>query len=198
MMKPNSRARTSLYASSGDFCRIFTEDMQSLFLLALVLTADPLEAEQCFVAGLEDCASGNQVFQDWARSWARRVVIKNAIRIVGPEIGRANRALDGAAIASGPNELNLSPEIYSLLRLPAYERFVFVMSFCEGYSDHDCALLLGCNRETLIAARLSALQHVKDSAAAKRDLETAAAPAAGSDERHSIDISLAARLATVA
>lgn len=198
MMKQNSRERANLYATGSDFCRIFKEDMQSLYQLALVLTVDPQDAEQCFVAGLDDCASGNQVFKEWARSWARRVVIKNAIRSIGPEIGQANQALGGGAVAAGLNGLNLPPEVSSLLRLPAAERFVFVMSFCEGYSDHDCALLLGCTRETVVAARLRALQHVKDSAAAKHEVETATVLAARSEERNSIDLTLAARLATVA
>jgi DNA-directed RNA polymerase specialized sigma24 family protein len=40
------------------------------------------------------------------------------------------------------------------------ERFAFVMSFCEGYSDHDCALLLGCMRADVAAARVRALQRI--------------------------------------
>src|SRR5262245_40163093 len=92
-MKQISKQRTTLYATGGDFCRIFKEDMQSLYLLALVLTADPAKAEQCFVAGLDDCASGNQVFEEWARSWARRVIVKNAIRSLAPEIAQDNPVL---------------------------------------------------------------------------------------------------------
>lgn len=197
MLKQNSRERTNLYATCGDFLRIFREDMKSLYLLALVLTADAEKAEQCFVSGLDDCASGNRVFKEWAQSWARRVVIKNAIRTIGPEIG-LNRAVVGAAIPAGLEASNLPAELYSLLRLPAHERFVFVMSFCEGYSDHDCALLLGCTRETLVSARIRALQQITDSAAAKHDLAPAALMAARSEERDSNDMALAARLATVA
>jgi hypothetical protein len=79
------KQRTALYATFGDFRRIFTEDMKSLYLLAFLLSADPGKAEQCFVSGLDDCTTGNQVFREWGRSWARRVVIKNAIRLIAPQ-----------------------------------------------------------------------------------------------------------------
>jgi hypothetical protein len=202
-MKQISKERTTLYATGGDFCRIFKEDMQSLYLLALVLTADGAKAEQCFVAGLNDCASGNQVFEEWARSWARRVVVKNAIRSLAPEIAQDNPALvpgDGGSteLHAGPVQLDLPAEISALLQLPARERFAFVMSFCEGYSDHDCALLLGCTRETLVAARLRAFQQLKDSAAARNDLRAQAVIAAQDDRRNFIDRALSARLAPVA
>jgi hypothetical protein len=38
------------YASSGDFCRIFHEELDSLYLLSLLLTADGEKAEHCFVS----------------------------------------------------------------------------------------------------------------------------------------------------
>jgi hypothetical protein len=36
-------------------------------------------------------------------------------------------------------------EIDALLQLADFDRFVFVMSVLEHYSEHDCALLLGCS-----------------------------------------------------
>jgi hypothetical protein len=67
-----------------DFCRIVAEDLTALYLLSLVLTADSEKAEQCFVAGLEDSIHGNLVFKEWARSWSKRTIIKNAIRLMSP------------------------------------------------------------------------------------------------------------------
>src|SRR5262245_32254781 len=81
--------RSAGYATSADFCRIFAEDMRNLYWLSFILTADPGKAEQCFVAGLDDCFAGNGVFKDWARSWARRTIIKNAIRLISPEFTSA-------------------------------------------------------------------------------------------------------------
>lgn len=39
----------------ADFCRIFHEDMSSLYLLSLLVMANPAKAEECYVSALEDC-----------------------------------------------------------------------------------------------------------------------------------------------
>jgi hypothetical protein len=49
------------------------------------------------------------------------------------------------------------------LELEDFERFVFVMSILEHYSDYDCALLLGCTRRDIEEARTRALAHLTDS-----------------------------------
>src|SRR4029077_37906 len=68
------------YASCEDFRRIFEEDLHGLYQLSFLLTGDPQKAELCFVAGLEDCVKESRVFTEWARTWAKRVIVKNAIR----------------------------------------------------------------------------------------------------------------------
>lgn len=45
-------ARSNEYATGGDFRGIYLEQMNNLYLLALLLTADPQKAEQCFLSGL--------------------------------------------------------------------------------------------------------------------------------------------------
>ena len=148
------------YASSGDFQRVFHEDMNGLYLLSFLLTADHEKAEQCFVSGLEDAVNGNRVFREWARSWARRVIIKNAVKVINP------RPVDGSAYSS-PVSVNSNGktlpaehqvEIAAVLGLEPFERFVYVMTVLEGYSDQDCSLLLGCARRDVLAARSRALQ----------------------------------------
>jgi len=172
----SSKKRTALYATGADFCRIFADDMNNLYLLSLVLTADPEKAEQGFVSGLDECTAGNQVFGEWARSWARRVVIKNAIRTILPRPERPARLSSAAQKSQVPNHDRLQtvpPEISGLFELPDFERFVFVMSVLEGYSDQDCALLLGSTRETVSAARLQALERIRNRETSK-GLETEA------------------------
>ena len=158
-----ANGNTTLYATSSDFCRIFAEDMKNLYLLALLLTADAEKAEQCFVSGLEESSAGNQVFTEWAQSWARRTIIKNAIRLVAP-VARDSGPL--AAKDAGKQLLgdHAQPELRTALAplfdLQPFERFVFVMSVLEGYSTRDCTLLLGCTLESLLAARVRAMQVV--------------------------------------
>jgi hypothetical protein len=155
MPETKHTTKASPYASSVDFQRIFDEDMSSLHLLSLLLTADGKMAEQCFVAGLEDATRGNPVFKEWARSWARRMIILNAVRVMNP------RPMDGT---SGPNPAlrnTLFAEqlpFAAILELEAFERFVYVMSVLERYSEQHCAVFLGCSRQDVITARSRALQ----------------------------------------
>ena len=72
------------YASREDFRRIFSEDLDGLYQLSFLLTRDSERAERCFVAGLEDCVTGTLVFREWARSWAKRTIIQNAIGELNP------------------------------------------------------------------------------------------------------------------
>ena len=74
----------SPYAMRSDFCRIFEKDMNRLYLLSFLLTGDRTIAEQCFVGGLHIAQEGNQVFKEWAESWARRAIIQNATRMMRP------------------------------------------------------------------------------------------------------------------
>jgi hypothetical protein len=151
-----SDERTTTYATTADFCEIFTEEMHSLYLLAFLLTADNDKAEQCFVNGLGECEEGMSVFMEWARSWARRAILKHAIRMIKPARERADKlsfvSLKGAATA-GRNNL-----FAAIIALNAFERFVFVMSVLERQSDEDCSSLLGCSRRDIIIARTLAIQ----------------------------------------
>ena len=193
----SSNARTITYTTGADFCRIFKEDMKNLYLRALLLTADPAKAEQCFVAGLDDCATGNQVFREWARSWARRAIIKNAVRLMAPEPVYANGILN-TAVSSGVTDWawpELQVEIAAILDLRPFERFAFVMSVFESYSDQDCALLLGCTRQTLIAARVRAVQEIARSVATQGSRR---ADASLKSQDSVIRLAFPARLATPA
>jgi hypothetical protein len=154
--------RPTPYASSADFCRIFDEDMNDLYLLSFLLTADREKAEQCFVSGLEDAVEGNPVFQEWARSWARRAIIQNAVRAINPRpVERGDRShstsVDNHDKALPPQE---QLEIAGVLGLEPFDRFVYVMTVLERYSDHECSLLLGCARRDVLAARTRALQQL--------------------------------------
>jgi len=148
------------YATAGDFCQIFDKDMNSLYLLSLLLAGDRKKAEQCFVEGLENAMSRNRVFKEWARSWARRAIIQNALRIVNPRPDGGDRLWDSATMNRGGEILSERAEIRAVLGLRPFDRFVFVMSVLEGYSDHDCSILLGCAQRDVLAAKTRALQQI--------------------------------------
>jgi DNA-directed RNA polymerase specialized sigma24 family protein len=162
----NSTAKPQIYAPSTDFARVFREDMGSLHLLAFLLTADQEKAEKCFVSGLDDCVEGNNVFRDWALSWARRAIIQNAVRMLTPRRENPTEApppVDPVDYGFGQTpEANAA--ITNILKLREFERFVFVLSVLERYSDQDCSVLLGCSRQDVHEAKTRALQQLAESA----------------------------------
>jgi hypothetical protein len=157
---PEAKHMTSptMYASSGDFRRIFHEETDSLYQLSFLLTADHEKAEQCFISGFEDSVKGSPVFKEWARSWARRTIIQNAVRVISP---RPMEEHTPSRFNSGGKTMTAEQaEIAAVLELGPFERFVYVMSVLEHYSDRDCLVLLGCAQRDVIAARIRALQQI--------------------------------------
>jgi len=152
-----SARQVTRYAAAADFCQLFERDINGLYLLAVLLTANRSLAEECFAAGLEDSLNSNRVFREWAHLWARRMVIQNAVRMSGL------RSAEGNAPSSDEkgNDVTVQPaELSAIVKLPAFERFVFVMSVLERYSDQGCARLLNCTRGEVIAGRIRALQQL--------------------------------------
>ena len=157
------KSSASQYATRADFCRLFTENLNGLYQLSYVLTGDDEKAKQCFVAGFEDAVKASDVFKDCARSWAKRAIIKNAIRALQPKAADSDSTLS-ASVVSKKNKLRIIRnghlEIDSVLALEDFERFVFVMTVLEHYSDHDSALLIGCSIAQIRAARICALEEI--------------------------------------
>jgi DNA-directed RNA polymerase specialized sigma24 family protein len=158
--------KASEYASHEDFLRIFNEDTDSLYQLSFLLTRDAVKAEACFVGGIEDSIAGNSVFREWARSWAKRVIIQNAVRKLSPRLRQSDSAsptifADVDQLSSGRGR-HFAME--AVLGLEDFERFVFIMSVLEHYSEHDCALLLGCSVGDIREGRIRALKELADSA----------------------------------
>lgn len=154
---PHSHEVALAYATRADFQRIFTEDMGSLHLLALLLTADSGKAEQVFVAGLEESIHGNPVFKEWARSWSKRVIIRNAIKLLAPSPAEPE-TLSSTRATRAISEKDAWAA--TVMQLPAFDRFVFVILVLEGHSESDCASLLGCGMHEMLRARSRALQRV--------------------------------------
>jgi DNA-directed RNA polymerase specialized sigma24 family protein len=159
------------YASREDFHTIFSEHLTELYQLSFLLTRDPARAERCLVSGLEDCVTGNRAFREWVCSWAKRTIVQNAIRELKPRPIHSNSPLS-ETILPDIGQLSIDPgghfAIDAVLGLEDFERFVFVLSVLEHYSEHDCGLLLGCSAREVREARSRALEELMDSS--QRDL----------------------------
>ena len=174
--RPDGEDRND-YAEQSDFCNVFQQQLDSLFVLALLLTGDELTAERCLLTAFDTCMHGGPVFKEVAASWSRRSIIKTAIRSMLPAASDPSEPSE-PHFSDNDSDLDLdhdsllkrveepeSPVRSGFLRtrveeLPLFDRFVFVMSVLERYSDRDCALLLGCSGSDVLPARIRALQQI--------------------------------------
>jgi hypothetical protein len=161
--KPKTANFRADYAKHADFCDVFRNDTKHLYLLAFLLTANHQESEQCFVSTVEEALKEQAVFKEWVRSWIKRRLIENAIAIVLPASARNGQKRD--LWGAGRHEAQRGYEIDTVTKLAPFERFVFVMSILERYSNWDCALLLECSMNRVTQARMKALRRLPDLAA---------------------------------
>jgi hypothetical protein len=156
--KDRSGCGEAVCAKTWDFANIFLRDMGSLFHLGLLLTANPPDAERCFLEALDLCADGAMVHSQWAPAWARRSIIKSAIKIMAP-IHADNRSCSD----SGPEKedrLEVESVLDEVCNLAIFDRFVFVMSILEKFPDRECSVLLNCIQREIVAARIRAMRHL--------------------------------------
>jgi hypothetical protein len=152
--------RNTTDAIGTDFWSVLTDEMLGLYQLAFALTADLGKADQCFVSGMGECEEEIGVFMARTQAQARRMIIERAVRMIMPAPERpddftvAHR--NGWVTSGGSNLLD------AIVRLNAFERFVYVMSVLEKRSDGDCSALLRCSRRDVIMARALALEQLSN------------------------------------
>ena len=153
------------YATHEEFLKIVDEDMNGFYQLSLLLTGNHQKGERCFVAGIDGCAKENRVFREWARAWAKRVIVKNAIRELNPRRKDSGSCFIRTVLSH--NRQSSTPighfDVDSVLGLADFERFVFVLCVLERYGEHECALLLGCSPSEVREARTQAIEELAKS-----------------------------------
>jgi DNA-directed RNA polymerase specialized sigma24 family protein len=158
-------SRANDYAKCEDFRGVFLANLDSLYQLCFLLTSDPDRAEQCLIAGLDECVRSRQVFREWALPWAKRTLIRNASRALQPRAKRTESfsPADDSAHENLHGANNPCFSIAAVLSLQDFDRFVFVLSVLDRYSDRDCAFLLGCLVENVRNARTRAVEQLAGS-----------------------------------
>jgi hypothetical protein len=141
------------YATREDFSKVFHKDMNGLYQLSFLLAGDHEKAEKCFVAGIEDSVNENRVFREWARSWAKRIIVENAIRELKPRPSHGSPS--SATVFSQTSNQAMQGGISS---------YQAVILFPENYSDHECApsRLLGLG-DQIRQARVHAFEELASS-----------------------------------
>jgi DNA-directed RNA polymerase specialized sigma24 family protein len=150
------------YAACHDFKKLFINEMNSFYLLAYTLTGDNATAEQCLVVALDDCVNGPSVLKHSVRWWARRRIIHVAIRTIRPRATDSRIRARANNFKANERETGLySDAAMTVLRhLPGFQRFVFVMSFLEGYLHEDSSMLLGCTVAEVRDGQTEALRQI--------------------------------------
>jgi hypothetical protein len=144
------------YETVTDLFRTLNEEINRLYLLSLLLTADHDKAERCLISAIGECVEGIGFFMDEARPWTRLALFKHAIETIRPVPERADN-VSFTTIKRSSTVAENNP-LAAILSLDAFERFVFVMSILEGQSDQECANLLRCSRRDVVMARVLALK----------------------------------------
>ncbi len=155
----------STYATADDFQQLFVREMTDLFRLSLQLTVDAEKAESSLILAMRECFANSTVAKGWALSWARRTVVRNAIRLV---LAKEN-AMPNDIYREAGSDFHLQPSEYraealqdslAILELPDFDRLVFVICVLERYSILDCALLLTRSPKDVNEARARAINQV--------------------------------------
>ena len=146
------------YATVTDFIKIFIDEMPSLYLLSLLLTGDHVKAELCFICALEECVAEIGILRACMSSWARQAIIRHAIQLIMPVPWQVNGfSFIGLEAIEKLRENNYFGAIRAL---GAFERFVYIMTILEGWSEQKSALRLRCARRDVMMARVLALNWV--------------------------------------
>jgi len=179
---PFKLAGKDTYATADDFQRLFAKEMTSLFRLSLHLTADAGMAEDCIILAMKECFDNSTVSKEWVNIWARRTVVRTAIRLV---LGTGNAIPIDIYDDAGPDFHLQSSEFrmeeledsLTVLELPDFDRLAFVLCVLEQYSILDCALLLKRSTKDVDNARVRAIYHVVTAGERNRHEPTITFPA---------------------
>ena len=149
------------YATDEDFRLLFETEITDFFRLSLLLTADAEKAERCLILAVRECLGRSAIARNFLRIWARRMVIKNAIRLV--------LAIDNEDACDTRCDFDLQPNKYRIeqlresigvLELPDFDRLALVSCVFERLSILDCALLLRRSPKDVNEAIVRAMNQV--------------------------------------
>ncbi len=146
------------YMTISEFADIFTCHIGSLYRLSFLLMGDSTKAERCLLNAFEICLTGTAIPDQWSIAWSKLSVVKSAIQLTSPSPTATRTCIIVSHNAEPP--VDLPDPLQDVRQLPAFDRFVYVMSILARYRIHECSLLLNCSRRDVAAARKRALLRV--------------------------------------
>lgn len=163
------------YGRAAQYGLTFIDQMNCLYLLAYLVTADRHIAEGCLMRALDEYVDGRIDFPGWSHKEGRRAVLREAIRIITPQPKQVYWWIYGKeAHSSGAAAYQPFAAITSL---SAFERFVFVICTIEGFSEEETAGLLNCTLQD-VAIGLELARRIVDTreAAGTGDVDVCVVP----------------------
>jgi hypothetical protein len=155
---------------------MFTSEMNDFYRLSLQLTADADRAERCLTLAMKDCFGMNTIIKGFARTWARRMVIRNAIQVVlGIDNEFARDTECEFHLQASRYRIDELRESFAILDLAEVDRLVFVICVLERLSILDCALLLRKSPKEVSDAIMRATHQIA-SVADRNHTETTTTP----------------------
>jgi DNA-directed RNA polymerase specialized sigma24 family protein len=158
-MTPLAEPEQSLY-------RVFEEHSAELYWLAFLLTGDREQGVAAFTRAVDFEEGANPVFREFMISWARKLIIAQALAGIRPQLRDSLRKLQTENWSHGPlpsdsraGRLSVSrPEFESaVLALDAFQRCAVLLTVFERLSVAETALLLDADVELVKKAQVRGL-----------------------------------------
>jgi hypothetical protein len=138
-------------AGVTEHAEIFIHQMNGLYLLSFLVTANRQVAERCFSEALDEYVEAQGGFLQWAKHDGRRAVLKHTVQVIRPAPNQEYYwSFDGNR---QPLVSVMRQPFAAITSLSTFERFVFVMSVIEGLSQEECAAVLNCSIEDVAIGR---------------------------------------------
>ena len=144
-MQTSDRIRYStdcipLRLSAVEYWELISAEMNVLYGLSFLLTANKERADHCLEQTLDEYIEGADDFLEWARTSGRETVLKYAILTIKPDPDATMDFSDKSFLSAGDHLFR------AIAALPAFPRFVFGITTIYGKSETECARLLGATR----------------------------------------------------
>jgi hypothetical protein len=157
---PINSVYSATKAAIRSFARTWTTDLKERRILVNAVSPGSIDTPGLsgLLASSETGGEGKPGFQGMGTLMGSADDHKNAVRLINPR--PIEEFAPTSFNSSGETQTVEWAELAAVLDLGPFERFVFVMSVLEHYSEHECSILLGCSRQDVIAARIRALQQL--------------------------------------
>ena|ERR1700730_15024529 len=135
--------------SQDTWKNVFQANLDALFQLALLLTADAQEAEKCLEGAIHTVDFSKQPDED------ALVLLQTAV--ARQSIGSSGITISPAGVAEARSMLQ--PGLLPVLQLERFPRVCFVLRMLVGYATSACARVLGIDEGGVtVLLRIAVLQ----------------------------------------